>query len=58
MADGAAWQCEGRGMGARMGQRGSIPAGAEGPRGNLWAGMAFPEVLTMEKESECERKPI
>ncbi len=54
MADGVAWQCGGPGMGARMGQRWSIPAGVEGPRCNLWAGMAFPEVLTTEKESKCK----
>ncbi len=41
---------------ARMGQRGSIPAGAEGPRGNLWAGTAFPGVLTTEKRERVWTK--
>lgn len=43
--DEAAWQCVGRGRGAKTGLRESIQVGAEVPRGNLWAGMAVPEVL-------------
>lgn len=53
---GAAWQYVGRGRGARMGLRESIQVGAEVPRGNLWAGMAVPEVLEMKKERQSEKQ--
>lgn len=51
---GAAWQCGGRGRGAGPGRRGGIPAGAGGPRGNPWAGTAFPEALTVEEERKSQ----
>lgn len=58
VADEAAWQCGGRGTGARMDQRGSIPVGAEGPQGNLWAGTTFPEVLKWRKREREFMKAI